>query len=47
MIQRFTNAVYKGQKWVAEHSAAEIAEVVKDSFPDTDIALLTSAVQRY
>ena len=26
---------------------AEIAEVVKDSFPDTDIALLTSAVQRY
>ncbi len=37
----------KGQKWVAEHSAAEIAEVVKDSFPDTDIALLTSAVQRY
>ena len=44
MIQRFTNAVYKGQKWVAEHSAAEIAEVVKDSFPDTDIALLTSCL---
>ena len=32
---------------MAEHSAAEIAEVVKDGFPDTDIALLTSAVQRY
>ena len=29
MIQRFTNAVYKGQKWVAEHSAAEIAALLQ------------------
>lgn len=47
LIQRFTNAVWKGQQWVDQHSAAEIAEVVKDSFPDTDAALLTSAIQRY
>ena len=47
IIQRFTNAVCKGQQWVAAHSAAEIAAVVKDSFADTDEALLTSAIQRY
>lgn len=47
LIQRFTNAVYKGQQWVAGHSAAEIAEAVKDSFPDTDAGLLASAIQRY
>lgn len=47
VIQRFTNAIYKGQQWVAQHSAAEIAEAVKDSFPDTDTALLESAIQRY
>ena len=47
LIQRFTNAIYKGQQWVAQHSAEEIAEAVKDSFPDTDPALLVSAIQRY
>lgn len=47
LIERFTRAIYKGQVWVAEHSAEEIAEVVAPSFPDTDTALLTSAVQRY
>lgn len=47
LIQRFTNAIYKGQQWVAQHSAEEIAEAVKDNFPDTDPALLVSAIQRY
>ena len=47
MIQRFTNAVYKGQQWVMEHSAREVAEVVQDSFADTDLDLLESAVQSY
>lgn len=47
LIQRFTNAIYKGQQWVAQHSTEEIAEAVKDSFPDTDPALLVSAIQRY
>ena len=47
LIQRFTNAVYKGQQWVATHTAAEIAEAVKDSFADTDLALLTAAVESY
>lgn len=46
-IQNFTNAIYKGQKWVAEHSASEIAEVIKDFFPDTDLEMLTTAIQSY
>ncbi len=47
LIQRFTNAVYKGQQWVATHTAAEIAEAVQDSFADTDLELLTAAVESY
>ncbi len=47
LIERFTRAIYKGQQWVAEHSPGEIAEVVAPSFPDTDVALLTTVVQRY
>lgn len=47
VIQGFTNAIYKGQKWVKEHTAAEIAEVIKDFFPDTDIKMLTTSIQSY
>lgn len=47
LVQRFTNAVYRGQQWVANHTAAEIAETVADQFPDTDLALLTKAVESY
>ena len=46
-IQNFTNAIYKGQKWVDEHTAEEIAEVIKDFFPDTDLDLLATAIQSY
>ena len=47
LVQRFTNAVYRGQRWVATHSAQEIAELVAGSFPDTEISLLTKAVESY
>ncbi len=47
VIQGFTNALAKGQKWCAEHTAAEIAEVVAPQFPDTDIKLLTSSIENY
>lgn len=47
LIERFTRAVYKGQQWVADHSAKEIAEVVASSFPDTSVELLTTVIQRY
>ncbi len=47
LIQRFTNAVYRGQQWCATHTAAEIAEAVADQFPDTELALLEKAVKSY
>lgn len=46
-IQNFTNAIYKGQTWVAEHSAREIAEAIQNFFPDTDLDMLESSVQSY
>ena len=47
IIQKFTDAIYKGEQWVQEHSSQEIAEVVQSFFPDTDINLLTTAIQSY
>ena len=47
LIERFTRAIYKGQKYVAEHSATEVAKAVAPSFPDSDEELLTTVVQRY
>ncbi len=47
VIQRFTNAIQKGLTWVNEHTAEEVAKAIIDSFPDTDLSLLTASVQRY
>lgn len=47
LIQRFTNAVARGQKWVLEHDVHEVAEAIADQFPDTDVEVLASVVQRY
>ena len=47
IIESFTRAIYKGQQWVAGHTAEEIAEAVAPSFPDTDLELLTTVAQRY
>lgn len=46
-IQKFTNAVYKGQVWVKEHSSKEIAEKIQSFFPDTDVNLLADVLQSY
>lgn len=46
-IQKFTDAIYKGQVWVKEHSSKEIAEAIKDFFPDTDVELLADVIQSY
>lgn len=47
VIQGFTNAIYKGQQWIKQHSAKEIAEVIQDFFPDTDLDMLTKSIQSY
>ena len=46
-IQKFTDAIYKGEQWVKNHSSQEIAEAVQSFFPDTDIDLLATAIQSY
>lgn len=47
LVQRFTNAVYKGQQWVATHTDAEVAKTVAEFFPDTTLDLLTASVASY
>lgn len=47
LIQKFVNALYKGQQWVMSHSAAEIAEVLSPSFPEVDLKVLETVVNRY
>lgn len=47
IIQGFTNAIYKGEKYVKEHTAKDIAEAIKDFFPDTDLAMLETSLQSY
>ena len=40
-------AIYKGQKWVKEHSAREVAEVIQEYFPSTSVESLEKSVQSY
>lgn len=47
VVQSFTNAIARGQEWVQEHTAEEIAEAIASQFPDTDIDVLTLVAQRY
>ncbi len=47
IIQKFTNAIAKGQRWVAEHTDAEVAEAIASYFPDTDLSVLEAVSARY
>ena len=47
LIESFTRAIYKGLKWVEEHSSEEVAETILDLFPDTDVTMLASSIERY
>ncbi len=47
LIEKFTKAIYKGLKWVNEHSSKEVAEVIIEHFPDTDLDMLASSIERY
>jgi len=39
--------VYKGQQWVKEHTAEEVAEKIQEFFPDTTVESLANSVQAY
>ena len=47
IVQRFTNAVAKGQKWVYAHSDEEVAQALLSFFPDTGLDILTPVVKHY
>ena len=47
IVQSFTNAIARAQKWIAEHDAAETAAIIAPQFPDTGVSVLTQVVQRY
>lgn len=47
IIESFTRAIYRGQQWVATHSAEEIAEVILPQFPESDVETLTTIIDRY
>ncbi len=47
LFEGFTRAIYRGQKWVEEHSPEEVAEVLQPYFADTDPAVMISVVENY
>ena len=47
IVQRFTNAIARGQAWVYEHSDEEVAAAILSQFPDTSLEVLTQVVARY
>lgn len=47
LLQAFTDAIYRGQVWCSEHTAAEIAEVISPQFSETDLSTLTAIIERY
>lgn len=46
-IQKFTNAIYKGQQWVKNNSNEKVAGCIKSFFPGTDIKLITENIKNY
>lgn len=47
IIQKFTNAIYKGQLWIQSRTPEEVAKAIKPSFPDEQESLLATVVKRY
>ena len=47
IIQKFTNAIYEGQKWLQTHTDKEVTNAIAQFFPDSDMDLLETVVKRY
>ncbi len=47
IVEGFTKAIYKGEQWVKEHTALEIAKAIQEFFPDTTIESLENSVKKY
>ena len=46
-IKKFTNAVYKGEQYVKNHTDKEVAELIKDFFPSTDLSVIERSIKSY
>ena len=47
VVQGFTNAIARAQRWIAEHSDREVAEAMAAQFPDTSVELLEKVTARH
>ena len=47
IIKGFTKAIQKGLDYVHSHESNDLAKIIKDYFPDTNIKDLESIIQRY
>jgi len=47
VVLRFTRAAYRTQRWLATHSARDVATAVASIFPEIDLAMLERIVARY
>ena len=47
IIKNFTNAIYKGEQYVKNHSSEDIAKLIQEFFPDTDLETLSNAIESY
>jgi len=46
-VRGFTRALFRAQRWMAAHGAADIADLIAPSFPDIDREIRRRAVERY
>ena len=47
LIQRFTDVIARGQKWVMENTAEDVAKAIAGQFPDNDVKTLATVTQRH
>ena len=47
IVEKFTRAIYKGQKWVSSHSDAEVITSIKSFFPGADEPALIESIKNY
>ena len=47
VIQGFTNAIARAQRWIFQHTDREVAEAIAGHFPDTSVALLEKVTARH
>lgn len=47
VVQGFTNAIARAQRWITEHTDREVAEAICDQFPDTGLDVLETVTARH